>query len=690
MAVDVSDSEDSERSKSDRPGVTVLDQDDDRVPTEDEVLEFAEYLGIDLEKEQDLLWIAREGVVAPVPAPWKACTENGDDVFYFNFETGESIWDHPADERYRQLLEEKRKENVAASIVRTSKSASSASGAETKASADSATSPIDTTKGSSSKDTSSAVSTKKEADTNGKNLGPEPDSSVSASAEESFSASASLSVSESASTGRQRSDSKAVQGILKKETRPSLSSADSSEAKENADIPSSEWEGLAGGLGGDRLEGEASGALRKKEPPETKKLEVLPEAQKKELSEVSEKDQASLPEIEADNGLEGESSQSTPGAVELAKGIKFVDTDDDRVPTEDEVLEFAEYLGIDLEKEQDLLWIAREGVVAPVPAPWKACTENGDDVFYFNFETGESIWDHPADERYRQLLEEKRKENVAASIVRTSKSASSASGAETKASADSATSPIDTTKGSSSKDTSSAVSTKKEADTNGKNLGPEPDSSVSASAEESFSASASLSVSEPASTDKRSPNLTDGYAQLKNPPPEGMVKVGASPGVGLAGVGLGGVSLGPKPEGEKKCEASLEEIEEEDGLEGLEVLEGSSQSAPVTKVEPKGASGVAGSSASELSEDFMSEGSPNSSFLAPPLPQRARSNSVGGDTLELSVSASATGDLELPQAVQSLESDIASLARSLAVLRKVRESQREYLELLLNSNPGNP
>ena len=372
-------------------------------------------------------------------------------------------------------------------------------------------------------------------------------------------------------------------------------------------------------------------------------------------------------------------------------GVTVLDQDDDRVPTEDEVLEFAEYLGIDLEKEQDLLWIAREDVVAPVPAPWKACTENGDDVFYFNFETGESIWDHPADERYRQLLEEKRKENVAASIVRTSKSASSASGAETKASADSATSPIDTTKGSSSKDTSSAASTKKEADTNGKNLGPEPDSSVSASAEESFSASASLSVSESASADKRSPNLTDGYAQLKNPPPEGMVKVGASPGVGLAGVGLGGVSLGgPKPEAEKKCEASLEEIEEEDGLEGLEVLEGSSQSAPVTKVEPKGASGVAGSSASELSEDFMSEGSPNSSFLAPPLPQRARSNSVGGDTLELSVSASATGDLELPQAVQSLESDIASLARSLAVLRKVRESQREYLELLLNSNPGNP
>ena len=64
-----------------------------------EVLEFAEYL------EHDLLWIAREGVVAPVPAPLKAFTENGDDVFYFNFEAGESIWDHPSDENYRQLLQ---------------------------------------------------------------------------------------------------------------------------------------------------------------------------------------------------------------------------------------------------------------------------------------------------------------------------------------------------------------------------------------------------------------------------------------------------------------------------------------------------------------------------------------------------------------------------------------------------------
>lgn len=337
-------------------------------------------------------------------------------------------------------------------------------------------------------------------------------------------------------------------------------------------------------------------------------------------------------------------------------GVTVLDQDEERVPGDDEVLDFAEYLGIDLEKEADLLWIAKEGVVAPVPAPWKACTENGDDVFYFNFETGESIWDHPADERYRQLLEEKRKEKAA----------------------------------------TISDSTKKEADANCKTQ-PSPNSSNSASVEESFSASASLSLPESASADRPPHQTTDGQGPS---PSQRLISVSdlaaGDAGVGLAGVGLGGARLGgpvsaaPKKSSgaEKKAEASLEEIEEDDGLE---VLEGSNQSAPVAKVEPKGASGVGGSSASELSEDFMSEGSPNSSFLIPPVSQaRARSNSVGGDTLELSVSASATGDLDLPHAVPSLELEVASLTRCLTMLRKIRERQQEYLELVLNGNPVDP
>eukprot|EP00439_Symbiodinium_sp_Y106_P023881 s1805_g2.t3 len=79
----------------------------DEPPTEEQVLEYAEYLGMDVEAERHLLWIAREGVAAPVPKPWKTCTEKGE-VFYFNFETEESSWDHPCDGHYRKLLEKHR------------------------------------------------------------------------------------------------------------------------------------------------------------------------------------------------------------------------------------------------------------------------------------------------------------------------------------------------------------------------------------------------------------------------------------------------------------------------------------------------------------------------------------------------------------------------------------------------------
>jgi centrosomal protein CEP164 len=106
------------------PGVTVLDTDDEeRSPTEDEVIEYAQFLDIDPETEPHLLWIAREGVVAPVPPPWKACTESGDDVFYFNFDTGESVWDHPSDEKYKTLVEEEReKHRIAQDEAKTSAS----------------------------------------------------------------------------------------------------------------------------------------------------------------------------------------------------------------------------------------------------------------------------------------------------------------------------------------------------------------------------------------------------------------------------------------------------------------------------------------------------------------------------------------------------------------------------------------
>lgn len=318
-------------------------------------------------------------------------------------------------------------------------------------------------------------------------------------------------------------------------------------------------------------------------------------------------------------------------------GVTVLDQDDDRVPSEEEILEYAEYLGIDVEKEQDLLWIAREGVIAPVPKPWKACTENGDDVFYFNFETGESIWDHPSDERYRQLVIDKRKEKAA---VHPSKMVFPLDGKQSEAQV------TETSKGSESKAVPSTAESKTssaalDSTTEAKDVKKEhnrPDQSSSMSAEESFSAS--LSASESASAGKALP---------EDKPASPVASDTVPSAVGLSGVGLGGACLG-----DPVSETNEKVFEDE------------------AKPEPK----VVASSASELSEDFMSEASPNSSFVEAP--------KAVGDTLELSMSA--TGDLELQamQAMHSLEADVASLTRSLAVLQQIRESQRQYLELLLH------
>lgn len=88
-----------------------------------EVLEYAEWLGIDPEGEkvrevgglrlntvpvlpfmhmtswciQELLWISRHGLVAKLPAYWKPCQNENGQLYYFNFESGQSVWEHPCD-----------------------------------------------------------------------------------------------------------------------------------------------------------------------------------------------------------------------------------------------------------------------------------------------------------------------------------------------------------------------------------------------------------------------------------------------------------------------------------------------------------------------------------------------------------------------------------------------------------------
>eukprot|EP00982_Pelagococcus_subviridis_P002061 15844-Pelagococcus_subviridis.AAC.8 len=80
----------------------------DYEPAEEEVIEYARWLGIAAKEDATMLWIAREGLAAPLPEGWKPCRTGDGQVYYFNFDTGASSWDHPMDEAFRAKVEEAR------------------------------------------------------------------------------------------------------------------------------------------------------------------------------------------------------------------------------------------------------------------------------------------------------------------------------------------------------------------------------------------------------------------------------------------------------------------------------------------------------------------------------------------------------------------------------------------------------
>uniref|UniRef100_A0A3Q3F9I5 Centrosomal protein of 164 kDa n=1 Tax=Labrus bergylta TaxID=56723 RepID=A0A3Q3F9I5_9LABR len=84
------------------------DYDENYIASEQEIQEYAKEIGIDPETEPELLWLAREGIVAPMPQEWKPCQDVTGDIYYFNFSSGQSTWDHPCDEHYRRLVVQER------------------------------------------------------------------------------------------------------------------------------------------------------------------------------------------------------------------------------------------------------------------------------------------------------------------------------------------------------------------------------------------------------------------------------------------------------------------------------------------------------------------------------------------------------------------------------------------------------
>ena len=78
------------------------------VPTEVDIRDYAVYLGINLDTEQDMMWLAVEGVSARLPTGWVPCCTKRGQVYYFDTRTGASSWTHPKDVEYKQRVREVR------------------------------------------------------------------------------------------------------------------------------------------------------------------------------------------------------------------------------------------------------------------------------------------------------------------------------------------------------------------------------------------------------------------------------------------------------------------------------------------------------------------------------------------------------------------------------------------------------
>ncbi|KAG2765878.1 hypothetical protein PC112_g25619, partial [Phytophthora cactorum] len=73
----------------------------------------ARSLGVDPDSESYLLPLVQEALLAELPADWEQGETEDGTLYYFNSSTEESIWEHPLDAHYRELIQAKKEEHAA-------------------------------------------------------------------------------------------------------------------------------------------------------------------------------------------------------------------------------------------------------------------------------------------------------------------------------------------------------------------------------------------------------------------------------------------------------------------------------------------------------------------------------------------------------------------------------------------------
>ncbi|XP_075232752.1 uncharacterized protein LOC142331035 isoform X2 [Lycorma delicatula] len=85
--------------------------------------------------------------------------------------------------------------------------------------------------------------------------------------------------------------------------------------------------------------------------------------------------------------------------------------DENSLPSEEEVLDYAQRIGINPDTERHLLSIARDGLMQALPPGWKPVYDDKiKRYYYYNFNNGLTRWDHPLDDHYKELVKKKRAE----------------------------------------------------------------------------------------------------------------------------------------------------------------------------------------------------------------------------------------------------------------------------------------
>ncbi|KAF2897548.1 hypothetical protein ILUMI_08625, partial [Ignelater luminosus] len=91
--------------------------------------------------------------------------------------------------------------------------------------------------------------------------------------------------------------------------------------------------------------------------------------------------------------------------------------DDTSHPSASEIRDYASKIGIDPDSEPQLLPLAEEGLMKPLPPGWKPCLDDKRKVYYYhNNLTGKTQWEHPLDDIYRGLVVRARTESQSLSL----------------------------------------------------------------------------------------------------------------------------------------------------------------------------------------------------------------------------------------------------------------------------------